>query len=121
MRLAHMRLELGEGVFDRIEVGTVGRQIAEFGAAGFNSLPDTRDLVGGQIVHDDNVAETPGWRQHLLDLGACPNSPCSILSESDSTLGYEQVFSSLEYRSDAVPAAECAGLCAERPCLAVYR
>jgi len=47
-------------------------------------------------------------------LGACPNSRCSILSESDSTLGYEQVFSPLEYRSDAVPAAECAGLCAER-------
>jgi hypothetical protein len=47
--LPHMGLELGEGVFDRIEVGTVGRQIAEFGAAGFNSLPDACDLVGGQI------------------------------------------------------------------------
>src|ERR1700692_654051 len=54
-------------------------------------------------------------------LGACPNSRCSILSESDSTLGDEQVFSSLEYRSDAASATECAGLCAERPCLAVYR
>src|SRR5713226_5482360 len=54
-------------------------------------------------------------------LGACPNSRCSIPSESDSTLGYEQVFSPLEYRSDAAFAAECAGLRAERPCLAVYR
>src|SRR6266849_4932449 len=54
-------------------------------------------------------------------LGACPNSGCSILSESDSSLGYEQVFSPLEYRSDAASAAERAGLCAERPCLAVYR
>src|SRR5712692_8990396 len=54
-------------------------------------------------------------------LGACLNSRCSILGESDSTLGYEQVFSPLEYRSDAASAAECAGLCAERPCLAVYR
>src|SRR6476619_1851019 len=54
-------------------------------------------------------------------LGACPNSRCSILSESDSTLGYEQVFSPLEYRSDAAAAGECAGLRAERPCLAVYR
>ena len=54
-------------------------------------------------------------------LGACLNSHCSILSECDSTLGYEQVFSSLEYRSDAASAAECAGLCAERPCLAFYR
>src|ERR1700738_4797060 len=54
-------------------------------------------------------------------LGACPNSRCSILSESDSSLSYEQVFSSLEYRSDTAAAAECAGLRAERPCLAVYR
>jgi hypothetical protein len=37
-------------------------------------------------------------------LGACPNSHCSILSESDSTLGYEQVFSSLESRSDPLRA-----------------
>src|SRR5664280_475721 len=56
-----------------------------------------------------------------LLLGACPNSRCSILSESDSTLDYEQVFSPLEYRSDTAAAAECAGLRAERPCLAVYR
>src|ERR1019366_339935 len=69
-----------------------------------------------------------GWldpaKLKLLDyaaLGACPNSRCSILSESDSSLGYEQVFSALEYRSDTAAAAECAGLCAERPCLAVYR
>src|SRR5260370_21887545 len=56
-----------------------------------------------------------------IALGACPNSRCSILSESDSTFGYEQVFSPLEYRSDAASAAECAGLRAERPCVAVYR
>ncbi len=55
------------------------------------------------------------------NLGACPNSRCSILSEFDLTLGYEQVFSPLEYRSDTAAAAECAGLRAERPCLAVYR
>jgi Fic family protein len=48
-------------------------------------------------------------------LGACPNSRCSILSESDSTLDYEQVFSSLEYRSDAASPAECAGLSDESP------
>src|SRR5712671_3587297 len=54
-------------------------------------------------------------------LGACPNSGCSILSESDSSLGYEQVFSPLEYRSDAASAAERAGFRAEGPRLAVYR
>src|SRR6266851_2571955 len=54
-------------------------------------------------------------------LGACLNSRCSIVSESDSSLGYEQVFSPLEYRSNAAAAAACAGFRAERPCLAVYR
>ena len=46
---------------------------------------------------------------------------CSILSEFDLNLSYEQVFSPLEYRSDTAAAAECAGLRTERPCLAVYR
>lgn len=64
-----MRLELGEGIFDWIEIGTVGRQIAEFGATGLDSLPDADDLVSGQIVHDDDVAWAQGWRQHLLDPG----------------------------------------------------
>ena len=45
--LADMSLELGEGVFDRIEVGTVGRQIAELGAAGFNSLAAPKIVVTG--------------------------------------------------------------------------
>lgn len=65
--LAHMRLELGEGIFDRIEIGTVGRQIVEFGAAGLNGKPDARDLVGGQIVHNDDIAWAQYGDQHLLD------------------------------------------------------
>src|ERR1700676_3803792 len=82
----------------------------------------------GWSTRADLADSTPAIQGRMIDealqklgLGACPNSHCSILSESDSSLGYEQVFSSLEYRSDAASAAECAGLCAERPCLAVYR
>src|SRR5216684_7112293 len=67
------------------------------------------------------IAEVQKDGKLNLPLGACLNSHCSILSESDSSFGYEQVFSALEHRSDAASAAECAGLCAERPCLAVYR
>ena len=74
-------------------------------------------FVGAVVGEYMGSAEGVGY----LILGACPNSGCSILSESDSSLGYEQVFSPLEYRSDAASAAECAGLRAERPCLAVYR
>jgi hypothetical protein len=64
-----MRFELGEGVFDRIEVWTIRWQIVEFCAAGLNSSSDARDLVSGQIVHDDDVVRPQGGRQHLLDPG----------------------------------------------------
>jgi hypothetical protein len=64
-----MRFELGEGVLDRIEVGTVGRQIAEFHTAGLDSLSDARDLVGGQIVHNDDITWAQCGDQHLLDPG----------------------------------------------------
>src|ERR1700738_5147703 len=73
------------------------------------------------IVSPRSTSAVIGWILALISLGACPNSRCSILSESDSSLSYEQVFSPLEYRSDTAAAAECAGLRAERPCLAVYR
>ena len=54
-------------------------------------------------------------------LGACPSNRCSNPSEFDLSLDYEQALSPLEYRSDAASAAECAGLRAEGPRLAVYR
>src|ERR1700732_2606642 len=54
-----------------------------------------------------------------VGLGACPSNRCSNPSESDSSLDYEQALSPLEYRSDAASAAECAGLRAEGPRLAV--
>src|SRR5258708_15269360 len=85
-----------------------------------NELIDELHKVVG--MREESVANLQGTCvPEYSRLGACPNSRCSILSESDSTLDYEQVFSALEYRSDTAAAAECAGLRAERPCLAVYR
>src|ERR1700704_3502233 len=77
---------------------------------------ETSNLIGLRWL--SVISHSPPDRKVL---GACLNSRCSTLSESDSTLGYEQVFSPLEYRSNAAAAAECAGLRAERPCLAIYR
>src|SRR5690348_722195 len=65
-----MSLELGEGVFDGIEVGAVGRQIEQPCACRFDGLANACDLVGGQIVHDDDVAGTQGRCQHLLAPGS---------------------------------------------------
>src|SRR5271163_4732414 len=59
-------------------------------------------------------------RAHESRLGACPSNRCSNPSESDSSLDYEQALSPLEYRSDAASAAECAGLRAQGPRLAVF-
>ena len=62
-----MCLELGEGVFDWVEVGTVGRQVEKFGVLRLDRIPDAGDLVGGQVVHDDDIAWLQSRRQHLLD------------------------------------------------------
>ena len=63
--LAQEVLELGEDLFDRIEVGTVGRQIDQLGAFGFDRFFDAGDLVAGQVIEDDDVALVEGWCQHL--------------------------------------------------------
>src|SRR5260221_11264479 len=66
------------------------------------------------MLHQDKHSYVPGidglravsvLSVMIYHLGACPNSRCSILSESDSSLSYEQVFSPLEYRSDTAAAA----------------
>ena len=47
--LSHMGLELGEGIFDRIEVGTVGRQVEQLGAAGLDGLLTPATLWAGRL------------------------------------------------------------------------
>src|ERR1700719_5421712 len=69
--------------------------------------------LSAEPSHGENRGSSP--------LGACPSNRCSNPSESDSSLDYEQALSPLEYRSDAASAAECAGLRAQGPRLAVYR
>lgn len=65
-RACHMSLQLCEGVLDRVEVGTIGRQIKQRRPACLNGAPEAGDLVGGQIVHDDHVARPQSGRQHLF-------------------------------------------------------
>ena len=42
--------------FDRIEVGTVGRQEEELGAGGADGVANGSPLVAAEIVHHDDVA-----------------------------------------------------------------
>jgi hypothetical protein len=57
-------------LLDRVEVGRVGRQVAELGAARLDGLLDAVDLVAGEIVHDHDVVGLKGWGEHLFDIGA---------------------------------------------------
>src|SRR3984893_10865807 len=107
--------------------------VVQAGVASFKGIPYASAPVGSlrwrppQPAPESSTIRTayeygPACQQPSMPgLGACPNSRCSNPRDSDSTFGYEQVFSSLEYRSNAAAAAERAGLRTERPCLAIYR
>ena len=67
--LAQERLELGEGVFDWIEVGRVGGQVEKARARRFDPLARRRPLVAGQVVHDDDIAHAQFGSKDALDIG----------------------------------------------------
>ena len=48
--------ELGEGLFDRVEIGAVGEGEPKFGSGGFNRDFDGGALVSAEVVHDRDVA-----------------------------------------------------------------
>ena len=67
---AHPVLDLGEGLFDRIEVGRVWRQVPELGAGRFDQAAQGPRFVAAEIVHDDDVAWLKLWNENLLNIGA---------------------------------------------------
>ena len=62
-------LSLAKSCFDWIEVGAIGGQEPLAGSRSFYGFLNSGDLVGAQIVHDDDVAGRQGRRQDLLDIG----------------------------------------------------
>ena len=67
---AHPVLDLGEGLFDRIEIGGVWRQIPEPCAGRFDQASQGSRLVAAEIVHDDDVAWLKLRDENLLNIGA---------------------------------------------------
>ena len=63
-----MSLELGEGHFDRIEIGAVGRQEQEPAAVCLEQSRRLLALVGGQVVEDDDGSGLQFRDQDLLDV-----------------------------------------------------
>lgn len=69
-RGAEERLQFGEGEFDGIEVGTVGRQKSQQRTGVLNRRPHLGLFVGGEIVEHDDIARAQRGHQHLLDVRA---------------------------------------------------
>ena len=62
-------LELGEDLFDRVQVGRVFWQEEELGAGGADERPHRLAFVTTEIVHDDDVTLAQRGQEDLLDLG----------------------------------------------------
>src|SRR5439155_19031689 len=62
-------LELGEDLFDGIQVGRIFRQEEELGAGRADELTYGSALVTAEIVHDDDLAGTKRGHEDLLDIG----------------------------------------------------
>jgi len=58
-------LELGERLLDRVQVGTVGRQIEQLGASRPDRSPYGSVLMAAEIVHHHDVAWPQDWDQKL--------------------------------------------------------
>ena len=67
-RVAEQGFELGEDLFNGVEIGGVGRQEAQRGAHPCKGRPHGRTLVAAQIVHNDDIARSEGRQQALFDI-----------------------------------------------------
>jgi hypothetical protein len=70
LSLPHPMFDLGEGLFDRVEVGRVWRQVPEPGAGSLDHLPDGFRLVASEIVENDDVPLAQGWQEKVLHISA---------------------------------------------------
>ena len=68
-RRPQKRFQLRKREFDRIEVGTVGRQKSDLRAGGFDGRADRWLFVDGEVVEHDDIAAPEGGGQHLLHVG----------------------------------------------------
>jgi hypothetical protein len=68
--LSHVAFELGEELFDRVEIGRIFRKEQKPGAGGLDRLADRLSFVRSEIVENDDVVRLESGDQELLDIGA---------------------------------------------------
>ncbi len=69
LSLSEQRFKLGKDLFDRVQIGAVGRQKYQPCAGGAYGVADCLVFVGAKIVHDHNIAGLEGGDEDLLDIG----------------------------------------------------
>ncbi len=82
-------LELGEGHLDGVEVGAVGGQVKQLGACGLDGCPDPGELVGRQVVHDDDVARRQGRHPYAPPIRIPLRGPGSAPDPRDPFPGHD--------------------------------
>lgn len=70
LRLAHPVLDLGEGLFDWVEIRGIGRQRPEVRAGRSERAPHGWRFMGAEIVGHDDVAWRKRGNELLFDIGA---------------------------------------------------
>ena len=68
-RVTEQSFELGEDLFNGVEIRGVGGQEAERGSHPLKGRPHGRTLVAAQIVHNDDIARGERRQQTLFDIG----------------------------------------------------
>jgi hypothetical protein len=67
---AQEMLELGEDLFNGVQVGRVFRQEEQLGAGCANELAHGSAFVAAEIVHDDDFTGSQGGNENLLDVSS---------------------------------------------------
>lgn len=67
---SHPVLDLGESLFDGVEVRRVWRQEPEAGAGGLDGISHGPGFVRAKVVHDDDIAGLERGDELLVHIGA---------------------------------------------------
>jgi hypothetical protein len=69
LSLSEQRFKLGKDLFDRVQIGAVGRQKDQPCAGGAYGIADCAVFVRAKIIHDHNIAGLEGGGEDLLNIG----------------------------------------------------
>jgi len=95
--------ELGEDLFDGIEVRTVGGQQALRRPAGFDGFSNAGEFMATEIIHHHDFARRQGRHQNLLDIG---EELCAVDRAIEDTRSGDAIVAQRRQKGRRLPVAE---------------